>query len=209
MMIAAVRGGLSYLRSNPLVLMRAARNAARFELSVPIQLLQWAIDRRPRGKGPERIELFDADPAIGVSLTVDLYGTKIDVSAKIEIESIENGGESFTITMRVHDLAVTAPPNSPAAMMIGSLDLSRPGNLMNMMPQKHAALVSAEGDRFVIDLLKIPALAKNANFRRALAALSFMRVRGVRADHELLAIGVNVNPLAIPAALGRARSVHQ
>ena len=91
-------------------------------------------------------------------------------------------------------------------MMIGSLDLSRPGNLMNMMPQKHAALVSADNDRFVIDLLKIPALARNVRFRRALGALSFIRVRGVRADGELMAIGLDVSPMAIPEALRRARS---
>ena len=105
------------------------------------------------------------------------------------------------------DLDVQAPPNSPAAMMIQSLDLKRPGSLMNMMPQKHAVLVSTTDDRFVLDLFKIPALARNARLRKALAALSFIRVDGVRARGDLLAIGFHVSPLGIPAALGRARAV--
>jgi len=45
--------------------------------------------------------------------------------------------------LRVANLQLNAPPNSPAAMMVSSLDLSRPAALMNMMPQKHAALVDA------------------------------------------------------------------
>src|SRR5581483_2234230 len=146
MLIDAARGALTYFVSHPTVLLQAARNAARFELSVPIDLLRWAIDRRPRGKGPEKIELFDADPAIGVALTVDLYGTKLTVSARIEIESIENLDGELKVSLRVSELHVAAPPDSPAAMMINSMDLSRPGNLMKMMPQKHAALVSAEDD---------------------------------------------------------------
>jgi hypothetical protein len=192
MMLDNVRRGLVYLGSHPMMMLHAARNAARFELSVPMDLLRWAIDRRPRGKGPERIELTAADPALAVGLTVDLYGTKLDISARITVESIENAEGALRVALRVGDLAIQAPPNSPAAMMVGSLDLSRPANLMNMMPQKHAALVSAEGDRFVLDLMKIPALGKNERLKRALAMLSFIQVRSVRASGELLAIGFGV-----------------
>jgi hypothetical protein len=206
MLINTVRGGLSYLGSHPLMLVQAAKNAARMQLSVPIDLLRWAIDRRPRGKGPERIDLFPADPALGLALTVDLYGTKIDVSTKISIDGVENGEDSLRVTLRVRDLQVVAPPQSPAAMMIGSMDLSKPGNLMAMMPQRHAALVSASGDTFVLDLMKIKALANNRNLRRVLAALSFVRVASVKADGDLLAIALDVSPTQIPAAMVRARS---
>jgi hypothetical protein len=206
MLIDAARRGLSYLTSHPFVLLSAARNAAHREASIPIGLLRWAIDQRPRGKGPKRIELFEADPALGVSLTVDLYGTDLTVAAKIAIESIENSEGKLEVALRVSDLQVQAPPNSPAAMMVQSLDLTKPGNLMNMMPAKHAALVSATDDRFVLDLLKIPALAKNATFRRALAALSFIRIDRVRAGGDLLAFHLDVSPTAIPSALSRVRS---
>src|SRR5205823_283674 len=110
--------------------------------------------KRPRGKGPERIDLYPADPALGLSLTIDLYGTKITVSTKIGIEAVESTQDELKVTLRVRDLEVNAPPNSPAAMMIKSLDLSRPGNLLNLMPMKHAVLVSAKDDEFVIDLFK-------------------------------------------------------
>jgi hypothetical protein len=204
-LIDAVFGGIHYLRSNPLFLFRAARNAARLELSMPIDLLRWAIERRPRGKGPERIELSAEDPALGVGLTVDLYGTKIDVAAKITVEAIDNGADELSIALRVRDLSVKAPPGSPAAMMVQSLDLAHPGNLIGMMPQKHAGLIDAHDDRFVLNLMKLPSLAKNRRLRRILGALSFIGVREIRTDGDLLVIGLSVNPLHLPAALQRVR----
>jgi hypothetical protein len=206
-MIDTVLRALSYLRANPQLLFRAAENALKLEISIPMELVRWAIDRRPRGKGPESIDLFDADPALGVSLTVDLYGTKLSVAAKIGIESIDNGEQQLTVELRVRDLQVKAPPGSPAAMMIQSLDLSRPGNLLKMMPMRHTLLVNATDDLFVLDLFKIRALAGNQRLRQALAALSFIRIAGVRVDRDLLAIGLDVSPLSIPAAFRRARTV--
>jgi hypothetical protein len=204
MAIESAMRGLTYLANNPFVLLKAARNAARLEISVPTALLDWAIENRPRGKGPTKIELFDAAPALGVALTVDLYGTPIDVRVKIAIEDIANLADALTVNLRLSDLSVTAPPGSPAAAMIGALDLSKPGSLMAMMPSKHTVLVSAKDDVFVLDLLKIKALATNVQLRRALGALSFIGIRHVEARGDLLAIGLDVKPTAIPNALTRA-----
>jgi len=204
-MLEIVLGGIGYLRQNPLFLWHAARNAARLRLSMPLDLLRWGIDRRPRGKGPERIEVSGEGAALGVGLTVDLYGTKIDVSAKIAIEAIENLDEELKVALRVSDLAVLAPPGSPAAMMVQSLDLSRPANLIQMMPQKHAGLIDGRDDRLVLDLMKLPALAKNRAIRRVLGALSFIRVREIRTDGDLLLVGLAVDPLHLPAAFQRVR----
>src|SRR5690348_2897723 len=95
--LSMAKGGLSYLTSHPLFLVDAARNAARMRVAVPLDLLRWAIERRPRGKGPERIEITAAPPGLGVSLTVDLYGTKIDVSSVIAIEAVENLADAFKV----------------------------------------------------------------------------------------------------------------
>jgi hypothetical protein len=201
----ALVGGISYLRSNPRFVLQAARNAARLEVSIPLDLLRWALERRPRGKGPERIELRGADPSLRVELTVDLFGTKIDVGSSIAIESIENQAESLKLALRLRDLAIKAPQGSPAAQFVQSLDLSKPGNLIQMMPPKHARLIEVQGDRLVIDLLKLPALARNRGLRRALAGLSFVAIRALRVENDLLIIGFALHPLAIPGALDRAR----
>ena len=208
MMLEAVKGGLSYLRSNPTFLVAAARQLTHLTLPVPLDALRWLIARRPQGKGPERIEIDAAPPALGVGLTVDLYGTKLDVSAHIHIDSIEATGEALRIALRVKELALKAPQGTPAAMMVQSLDLSRPANLMNMMPQKHKILVEAEGDRFVLDLFQIKALGGNETLRRVLGALSeAFSIREVRTDDSgVLLVGLGINPLALPQAVLRLRA---
>jgi hypothetical protein len=207
MLIDPAMHALTYLLSHPLFPIQSARNAMRREITVPLALLRWGIDRRPRGKGPEKIDLFPADPALGMALTVDLFGTKLDVTSEITIEGINLREDALELSLRIANLRLAAPEGSPAAMMVNSMDLSRPAALMNMMPQKHAALVDAKDDRFVIDLLKIKALAKNPYLKRVLAALSFVRVTGVRAEGDNLALELDVSPLAAPSALKRAATL--
>jgi hypothetical protein len=207
MLIDPAMHALTYLLSHPMLPLQSARNAMHRELTVPLAILRWAIDRRPPGKGPEKIELFAADPALGVGLVVDLFGTKLEVSSEITVESIELREDALNIALRVANLRLGAPEGSPAAMMVKSLDLSKPAALMNMMPQKHSALVDARDDRFVIDLLKIKALARNPYLKRVLAALSFVRVTGARVEGDNLAIELDVSPLSAPSALKRAATL--
>ena len=204
-MINLLLGGLSYLRSNPLYLLRAARNATRLEMTIPLDLLRWAIDKRPRGKGPERIEIGAADPAMHIELTVDLFGTKLDVSADIRIDDLVNDAESFKLALRVQNLALRAPEGTPAAQMVAAMDLSQPANLLGMMPGKHTKMLEASGDRIVVDLMMLPAFKKNQRLRQVLAGVSFVGVKDVRIDGDVLVIGFAVHPLGIPQALSRAR----
>ncbi len=198
--------GVSYLRRNPFFLVRAARNAARLELTVPLDTLRFFIDKRPPGKGPERIELSASPPGLVVGLTVDLYGTKLDVGAHVTIESVSALGGGLQLALRVRELSITAPPGSPAAMMVGSLDLSRPASLLTMMPMKHNALVDAHDDVFVIDLMKIKPIAKNEVLQKILAVTDGAAgIREVRTEEDLLVIGLVVRPTQIPAALMRLR----
>ncbi len=208
MPLEMVKDGLSYLRANPLFLVRAARNAARLRLGIPIDALRWLVEHRPKGgKGPESIELYAAPPALGVGATVDLFGTKLGISSSIEIDSIDANEDALRVVLRVRDLKVDAPKGSPAAMMLGSMDLSKPGNLMGMMPQKPPALVEASGDRFVLDLLKVPKLAANKGLKRLLALVAdVIVIKDVRTEGDMLVVGFKVNARALPLALARLRA---
>lgn len=198
--------GANYVRKNPLFLVRAARNAARLEVTIPLDVLRWAIDRRPRGKGPERIEISASPPGLQVGLTVDVFGTKLDVSLHVTVEDVASMGGGLQATLRVRDLAITAPPGSPAAMMVGSLDLSNPAGLLKMMPVRIDALVDAHDDVFVVDLMKFKALARNEVLARVLAiADGAAGVREVRTEEDLLVVGLVVRPSQVPAALLRLR----
>ena len=118
-----------------------------------------------------------------------------------------NDEESFKLALRVQNLALHAPEDTPAAQMIAAMDLSQPANLLEMMPGKHTRMLEASGDRIVIDLMMLPAFKKNQRLRQVLAGVSFVGVKDVRIDGDLLVIGFAVHPLGIPQALSRARRV--
>jgi hypothetical protein len=209
-LVTALRDGLEYLLAHPGYLLTAARNAVRLEASIPLSLARWLIARRPPGKGPERIALSTegtSSGALGVELTVDLYGTKLEVAAELAISNIDLAVDRLGFGVRVRNLRVTAPPGSPAAAMIQSMDFSQPGKLLMMMPGKHAEILDVQGDLFSINLLKLSRLAGNARLRRALAVVGdLVAIKQVRAEADLLVVGLAVHCGALPAALARLRS---
>jgi hypothetical protein len=173
------------------------------EASLPLDAVRFALARRPPGKGPERIQLASADPAVRVYLTVDLYGTKLDVGVCVLIESIIGDSDRLEVAIRVRDLQIAAPQGSPAAQLVAAMDLTRPANLLKMMPQKHVGLLEVEGDRIAVNLLRIAALGKNEALRRVLTALSFVRVSAVRAEADMLRVGFSFDPRTLPSSLAR------
>lgn len=206
--IEAVKNGLGYLRQNPTFLLQAARDAARLRIAVPLDALRWLIEKLPkRGKGPQELEVFATPPALGVGATVDLFGTKLRVSASVSIDQVRAGSEEVRIELRVADLQIQAPPGSPAAQMIGAMDLKRPGNLMGFMPKKPPALVEAKDDRFVLDLLRVPSLGANKVLRKALGVVAdVVSIKEIRTQGDVLVIGLGVHPLALPGALRRLQA---
>jgi hypothetical protein len=77
---------------------------------------------------------------------------------------------------------------------------------MGYLPMKPAIILSAQGDLFVLDLLKLPKLAKNPMARRTVAALSeVMAVRELCTEDDLLVLGLRAIPLGFMAAVGHLR----
>ena len=93
------------------------------------------------------------------------------------------------------------------AGMIAMMDLSKPGDLLSFMPMRPAIVLDAQGDLFVLDLMKLPKLAKNPLARRVVAAASeVVAIREFATEEDLLVIGFRAMPLGLFAALGHLRN---
>ena len=87
------------------------------------------------------------------------------------------------------------------------MELSETGTLLGMVPQQPPALVEASGDRFVLDLLKVPKLAANKGLKRLLALVAdVIVIKDVRTEGDMLVVGFKVNARALPLALARLRA---
>jgi hypothetical protein len=206
-LIAAV----DYLRRNPDEIVATAVNAANLKFGVPLVALKWFSSQAklPR-KAPKDIHIDSAPPAIRISLSVQAMGTPVRASANVRVDEIDFSPSSMRIGIRLSDvkLALLGESETAVATLIksGALDLTKTGNLLKFVPNKPPAIVEAEGDRIVVDLLKIPAIANNFLLRRALAVMTpVVGVRAIETDRDHLYIAFRASPRGLPRAFAALR----
>jgi hypothetical protein len=202
---------VDYVRRNPDELVKAAVNAAGLRFGVPIAALRYltAQAKLPK-KAPQDIDIGSSPPAIRVSLSVDAMGTPVRASAAIKIDEIDLSPSAMRIGIRLSDvkLALLGESDAPVATLIksGALDLSKPGNLVKFLPKRPGAIVEAEGDRIVVDLMKVPAVAGNWRLRRALEIMTpVINVRAVETDRDHLYVALKASPRGLPRAFAALR----
>jgi hypothetical protein len=208
---SVVSAAVDYIRRNPDELVRAAINAAGLRFGVPLAALRYLSSqaKMPR-KAPKDIDISSAPPAIRISLSVDAMGTPVRATAAIRIDEIDLSPGAMRIGMRLSDvkLALLGESDAPVATLIksGALDLSKPGNLVKFLPKRPPAIVEADGDRIVLDLMNVPAIAKNALLRRALAIVTpVVNVRAVETDRDHLYVALRASPRGLPRAIAALR----
>ncbi len=206
-----LNAAVDYIRRNPDELVRAAVNAAGLRFGIPLAALRYlsAQAKLPR-KAPKDIEIGSSPPALRISLSVDAMGTPLRASAAIKIDEIDLSPEALRIGIKLSDvkLALIGDSNAPVATLIksGALDLSKPGNLVKFLPKRPPAIVDADEDRIVVDLMKVPAIAGNEVLRRALAIVTpVMNVRAVETDRDHLYVALRASPRGLPRAFAALR----
>jgi len=209
---ALVNAAVDYIRRNPDELVRAAINAAGLRFGVPLAALRWLSSQTklPR-RAPQDIDIGSAPPALRVALTVDLMGTSVRATTAIKVDEIDLSPDAMRIGLRLNDmkLALIGDSDAPVATLIksGALDLSKPGNLVKFLPKRPVAIVEAEGDRVVIDLMKVPAVANNQLLRRLLAVMTpVVNVRAVETDRDHIYVALRASPRGLPKALAALRN---
>ncbi|MFO0735324.1 MAG: hypothetical protein U0270_05570 [Labilithrix sp.] len=199
------------MRKNPDEVVRAAVNATGLRFGVPIATLRWFAGQIQGAKAPKDVEISSAPPALRFSAVVDAMGTAVRASAAIKIDEVTITEDSLRVGVRLREvkLALVGDSESPVATLIksGALDLSKPGNLVKFIPKRPAAVVEAEGDRVVVDLMKVPKLANDPRIRRALGILSpVLGIRAIETDRDHLYVKLRATPAGLPEALGKLRA---
>lgn len=208
---AMVQAAVGYVRKNPDEVVRVALNATGLRFGVPIATLRWFAGQLKGAKAPKDVEISSAPPALRLSGVVDAMGTAVRASAAIKIDEVTITADSLRVGVRLRDvkLALVGDSESPVATLIksGALDLSKPGNLVKFIPRRPAAVVEAEGDRVVVDLMKVPKLASDPRIRQALAVISpILGIRAIETDRDHLYVKLRATPAGLPEALGKLRA---
>jgi len=209
---AAIRSASRFAVRNPFTVARLARHAVGMRIAVPLDAMRWFVSQTPPKKGsPTDVTISAQPPGIAIGANVDLMGTKLRASAVIAVQEMRVDDLEFRVTLRLShvDMQVLGKSDSPIVGLLksGALDLSKPGNLVNFMPNKPPALVSARDDEVVLDLMKVPSLATNVQFRKFLRTLTpVVNISSIFTEDDMLVIALRATPLGFPRALQAART---
>jgi hypothetical protein len=202
---AVLKAAVGYLRKNPDEVVKAASNATSLKFGVPLASLRWLAGQIQGKKAPKEVEINSTPPALRFSAVIDAMGTPLRAAASIKIDEVNISADSIRVGVRLRDvkLAVLSDVESPVSMLVrsGALDLSQPGNVVKFLPKRPAAIVEAEGDRIVLDLMRVPKIAANKALRKALSVLSpVLGIGSIETDADHLYVKFK----ATPAGLGEA-----
>jgi hypothetical protein len=185
----ALRAASLYIKENPREVVRVARQAFSLKLGVPLDALRWAIRELSGDNGPRDVVLEARDTGIYLEASLVVMKTPIRATTTLIFEQLDVRPDAILVDLRVQGLKLTVLDPSvgtPIAALIqsGSLDTSRPGDLLSFIPQKPPIILEARGDRFRLDLLRLPALSQDRArmLVRALAPLA--NIRSVRTDED-------------------------
>jgi hypothetical protein len=202
----ALKAAGRYLKDNPQELVRVARQALSLKLGVPLAVLRWAIKEFGGPSGPTDVIVEARNSGIYVEASLVLMHTPIRATATLLVEQLDVRQDAILVDLRLQDLKLRVlDPNvgTPIAALIqsGSLDTSRPGDLLSFIPKKPAVILEAHGDRFRLDLLKLPSLS-DERARSLLSALApLVNVRSMRTEEDHLDIAIVPLPSGPAAAV--------
>lgn len=208
---AILSAAVDYVKRNPDEVVKAAMNAAALRFGMPLAGLRWLSSQAKLGrKGPKDIEIGSAPPALRLGATVDAMGTPVRASAAIKVDEIEIGAHTLRVGIRLSDvkLALIGESETPIATLIksGALDLSKPGNLVKFLPKRPPAIVDADGDRIVVDLMRVPKIADNSRLRRLLGIVTpLVHVRAIETDRDHLYVALRATPRGLRKAIDAIR----
>ena len=206
-----LRTATTYLKEHPEEILRLLRGALGLRVGVPMDALRYLVRELGGGaKAPKDVVVEAAPPGIRIAATVDAMGTALRAALVVFIEEIDVTTEQIRIGIRIEGLTLTVlgAGDSPIAGLLksGALDLSKPGNLVAFMPKRPAALVDAKDDRMVIDLMKVPAIAKNPKVKKALSvATPVVGLRALKTKDDHLDLHLSADLGGVPAAIAAAR----
>lgn len=201
-----------YLKEHPEEIVRALRGAIGLRFGVPLDALRYLARELTGGtKLPRDIELDSAPPGLRIAMTVEAAGSTLRVSQILYIEEVNVAVDEVRVALRIAELSLKVLEGfqTPVSALVqsGALDLSKPGNLVAFIPKRPALIVDAKDDRIVLDLMKVPKLAENPKFKKALAvATPVLGVRGIRSKDDHLDVYFKASLSGLPVAISAART---
>ncbi|MEM7434347.1 MAG: hypothetical protein AAF436_04275 [Myxococcota bacterium] len=189
--------------------LRFATGALAGRVSIPLSFLR---NRLAQVSDDVDIEVAPEPPGLRLHGRAHALGAPIEFSARVAAEGIRVQGEARIVSIQIRDVALATTSDAPGpladAIRQGMIDTHNPATLVGNMVTLPDFILEAEGDTVVVDLMRIPALAKDETVQTLTAtATSYVGISRIEVDQDAVVLGLRVFPGGVrEAALSTARA---
>jgi len=158
------------------------------------------------------LEIEPASPGLVVRGKARALGAPIDFTARVDADGVHVEGQRRTVRIRLSEVELSTSADAPGpladAIRNGLIDTRNPGTLIGNMVSLPDMIVEAKGEHVVLDLMRIPAIARDEMLRASIAALtSYLCVREIRVRDDAIELRFGLLPAGPKeAALSTARA---
>ncbi len=181
------------------------RSAVGLRVGVPVEAFVWLASELLGDGSARDLKIEAAEPGLTLAASFELMESRVRAGATIFIDKLEINGDTMRIELRLEQVSMVPLDDTrtsiSALLHANALDLSRPGDLIAYLPDMPKMIVGANGNRIVLDLMKIPRISGDPKIRHAVGILSSL-VTVHRIETHDRHLDVNFRPL--PAGLGAA-----
>jgi hypothetical protein len=193
----------------PTQVLRLATSALGGRISIPLSVIRARVAQM---SGKATITLEAASPGLRIRGEAHALGAPISFAARVDADGVHVEGEERTIRITLSEVELSTTDGAPGplaeAIRDGMIDTQNPATLVGNMISLPDFIVEAEGRTVVIDLMRIPALAKDEVVRATVAAAtSYLCVKSIRVNEDSIDLRLGLLPGGPrEAALSTARA---
>ncbi len=201
---AAVESAGRYTLDNLNLIPSMSKQVSKLQIPIPLDMFRWFATNIPF-KGPlvpSDITIEGDDQAVRITSTLTFMGAIFHTKLRIKVTDLIIDNDQCRIALYIDevDLNVQGDANAPIAMLLksGSLDLSKPGNILNFLPIKIPGVVSAKNNDITVDLFKIPVIATNDVVRKIMSLLTpVINISAIYVEEDMLVFSLRTTPLGV------------
>ena len=174
--LSALRAASRYLRQHPEEIGRALRNVLGLRVGVPLAAFRWIAEAAIDREKVEAVEIEARPPGLRIAGSFDLMKTRVRGGAVLFVDRVVVSATQLRLELRLEEVLLESidPKKTQISALLRAkaLDLSRPGDLIDNLPDMPPMIVEAVGNRIALDLMQVPKLAKDERVRHALGMMT-------------------------------------
>lgn len=189
--------------------LRLVTQALAGRISIPLSLLR---DRVGQISDKVTLAIEPASPGLHIRGEARALGAPISFAARVDVDGVQVEGQQRTIRITLSEVELATNDDAPGpladAIRQGMIDTGSPATLIGNMISLPDFIVEAQGQTVVIDLMRIPPLAKDEIVRAVVeAATSYLCVRQILVGDDAIDFRLGLLPGGPKeAALSTARA---